>query len=72
VREADVGPADRVVRRAEAGAGGAAVVLEAGMNNGVASWPRVIPLLAPHVRVAAYDRAPHAAAGARKASTSDV
>jgi pimeloyl-ACP methyl ester carboxylesterase len=32
-------------------------VLEAGLNNGAASWRRVIPLLAPHVRVAAYDRA---------------
>jgi pimeloyl-ACP methyl ester carboxylesterase len=41
----------------EAGAGQPAVVLEAGMNNGAASWQRVMPLLAPHVRVAAYDRA---------------
>jgi pimeloyl-ACP methyl ester carboxylesterase len=47
----------RVVRRVEAGAGEPAVVLEAGMNNGAASWQRVIPLLSPHVRVAAYDRA---------------
>jgi pimeloyl-ACP methyl ester carboxylesterase len=41
----------------EAGAGEPAVVLEAGLNNGAASWQRVVPLLAPHVRVAAYDRA---------------
>jgi pimeloyl-ACP methyl ester carboxylesterase len=41
----------------EAGAGEPAVVLEAGMNNGAASWQRVMPLLAPHVLVAAYDRA---------------
>jgi pimeloyl-ACP methyl ester carboxylesterase len=41
----------------EAGAGEPAVVLEAGLNNGAASWQRVMPLLAPHVRVAAYDRA---------------
>jgi pimeloyl-ACP methyl ester carboxylesterase len=41
----------------EAGAGEPPVVLEAGMSNGAASWQRVIPLLAPHVRVAAYDRA---------------
>ena len=27
------------------------------MNNGAASWQRVMPLLAPHVRVVAYDRA---------------
>jgi pimeloyl-ACP methyl ester carboxylesterase len=47
----------RVVRRVEAGAGERAVVLEAGLNNGAASWERVMPLLAPHVRVAAYDRA---------------
>ncbi|MDX6340979.1 MAG: hypothetical protein QOH87_1117 [Trebonia sp.] len=47
----------RVVRRVEAGAGEPAVVLEAGLNNGAASWQRVMPLLAPHVRVAAYDRA---------------
>jgi pimeloyl-ACP methyl ester carboxylesterase len=40
-----------------AGAGEPAVVLEAGMNNGAAAWQRVTPLLAPHVRVAAYDRA---------------
>jgi pimeloyl-ACP methyl ester carboxylesterase len=45
------------VRRVEAGAGEKAVVLEAGMNSGAASWQRVMPLLAPHVRVAAYDRA---------------
>jgi pimeloyl-ACP methyl ester carboxylesterase len=47
----------RVVRRVEAGSGERAVVLEAGLNNGAASWERVMPLLAPHVRVAAYDRA---------------
>jgi pimeloyl-ACP methyl ester carboxylesterase len=41
----------------EAGAGEPAVVLEAGMNCAAASWERVMPLLAPHVRVAAYDRA---------------
>jgi len=46
-----------VVRRVEAGAGEPAVVLEAGLNNGAASWRRVIPLVAPHVRVVAYDRA---------------
>jgi pimeloyl-ACP methyl ester carboxylesterase len=45
------------VRRVEAGAGEPAVVLEAGMNCGAVSWQRVMPLLAPHVRVAAYDRA---------------
>jgi len=45
------------VRRVEAGAGEPAVVLEAGMNNGAKSWARVTPLLAPHLRVAAYDRA---------------
>lgn len=55
--EADVGHGDRVVRRVVAGAGEPAVVLEAGMNCGAASWERVMPLLAPHVRVAAYDRA---------------
>jgi hypothetical protein len=46
-----VGPGRRVVRRVEAGAGELAVVLEAGMNNGAAAWQRVMPLLAPHVRV---------------------
>ncbi|MGH3284829.1 MAG: alpha/beta fold hydrolase [Streptosporangiaceae bacterium] len=55
--KADVGPGRRVVRRVEAGAGEPAVVLEAGMNCGAASWQRVMPLLAPHLRVAAYDRA---------------
>jgi pimeloyl-ACP methyl ester carboxylesterase len=45
------------VRRVELGAGEPAVVLEAGLNNGAASWQRVMPLLAPCVRVAAYDRA---------------
>ena len=45
------------MRRVEAGVGQPAVVLEAGLNNGAASWQRVVPLLAPHVRVAAYDRA---------------
>jgi pimeloyl-ACP methyl ester carboxylesterase len=55
--EAAVDPGRRVVRRVEAGAGRPAVVLEAGLNNGAASWQRVMPLLAPYVRVAAYDRA---------------
>jgi pimeloyl-ACP methyl ester carboxylesterase len=45
------------VRRVEAGTGECAVVLEAGLNNGAASWERVMPLLAPHVRVVSYDRA---------------
>ena len=45
------------MRRVEVGAGEPAVVLEAGLNNGAASWQRVMPLLAPHERVAAYDRA---------------
>jgi pimeloyl-ACP methyl ester carboxylesterase len=53
----DVDPGHRVVRRVEAGAGEPAVVLEAGMNCGAQAWERVMPLLAPHVRVAAYDRA---------------
>src|SRR5215472_3971313 len=47
----------RVVRRVEAGAGEPAVVLEAGLNGVAESWQRVMPLLAPHVRVVAYDRA---------------
>jgi pimeloyl-ACP methyl ester carboxylesterase len=47
----------RVVRRVEAGAGEPAVVLEAGRGNGAESWRRVMPLLASHVRVVAYDRA---------------
>ena len=50
-------PGRRVVRQVEAGAGELAVVLEAGMNCGAASWQRVMPLLTPHVRVTAYDRA---------------
>jgi pimeloyl-ACP methyl ester carboxylesterase len=50
------GSTGRLVRL-EAGAGEPAVVLESGANNGAASWQRVIPLLAPHVRVVAYDRA---------------
>jgi hypothetical protein len=50
-------PRRRVVRRIAAGAGEPAVVLEAGMNDGAAAWQRVTPLLAPHVRVVAYDRA---------------
>ena len=49
--------AERVLRRIVAGDGRPAVVLEAGINNGAASWQRVMPLLAPHVRAAAYDRA---------------
>jgi pimeloyl-ACP methyl ester carboxylesterase len=50
-------PQPRIVRQIAAGAGEPAVVLEAGLGNGAASWQRVMPLLAPHVRVAAYDRA---------------
>ena len=53
--ETDPGP--RLLRRVEAGAGDSAVVLEAGLNNGAASWERVWPLLALHMRVVAYDRA---------------
>src|ERR1700722_19814268 len=53
----DIDPGPRMVRRVEAGTGGPTVVLEAGLNNGAASWQRVMPLLAPHVRVVAYDRA---------------
>jgi hypothetical protein len=49
-----VGPGRRTLRRVEAGAGEPAVVLEAGLNNGAASWQRVMPLLAPHVRVTAH------------------
>ena len=52
-----MGPGRRVVRRVEAGAGEPAVVHESGLNIGAASWQRVTPLLTPHVRVAAYDRA---------------
>jgi pimeloyl-ACP methyl ester carboxylesterase len=52
-----VDPSGRVLRRVEAGVGEPAVVLEAGMNCGAASWQQVMPLLAPHVRVVAYDRA---------------
>ncbi len=57
MRVADMDSGPRVVRRVEAGTGERAVVLEAGLNNGAASWERVMPLLAPHVRVVAYDRA---------------
>jgi pimeloyl-ACP methyl ester carboxylesterase len=57
VRGTNAGHEGRVVRRVEAGTGEPAVVLEAGLGNGAASWERVMPLLAPHVRVAAYDRA---------------
>lgn len=45
------------MRQVEAGTGQPGVVLEAGRNGGAESWQRVMPLLAPHVRVAAYDRA---------------
>jgi pimeloyl-ACP methyl ester carboxylesterase len=57
VRVADMDPGPRLLRRVEAGAGEPAVVLEAGLNDGAAAWERVLPLLAPHARVAAYDRA---------------
>jgi len=54
-------PADvlarRTVRQVQAGHGRPAVVLEAGLNNGAASWEQVMPLLAPHLRAVAYDRA---------------
>lgn len=53
----DVNSGRRVLRRVTAGSGEPAVVLEAGMNNGAAAWDRVVPLLAPHVRVTAYNRA---------------
>ena len=47
----------RALRWVEAGAGRPDVVLEAGRNDVSASWRRVMPLLAPHVHVVAYDRA---------------
>jgi pimeloyl-ACP methyl ester carboxylesterase len=47
----------RALWRVEAGAGWPDVVLEAGRNDVAASWQRVMPLLAPHVHVVAYDRA---------------
>jgi pimeloyl-ACP methyl ester carboxylesterase len=47
----------RVLWRVEAGAGRPDVVLEAGRNDVAATWRRVMPLLAPHVHVVAYDRA---------------
>src|SRR5690348_15673753 len=46
-----------MLRRVDLGAGEPAVVLEAGRNAGAASWQPVMSLLAPHVRVVAYDRA---------------
>ena len=57
MRVADMDPGPRLLRRVEAGVGEPAVVLEAGLNDGAAAWERVLPLLAPRVRVAAYDRA---------------
>jgi pimeloyl-ACP methyl ester carboxylesterase len=47
----------RALWRVEAGTGRPDVVLEAGRNDVAASWQRVMPLLAPHVHVVAYDRA---------------
>jgi len=44
------------MRWVEVGAGEPAVVLEGGLNDAAESWPRVMPLLAAQVRVAAYDR----------------
>jgi pimeloyl-ACP methyl ester carboxylesterase len=52
-----MGSESRTVRQVDTGVGEPAVVLEAGLNNGAAAWERVIPLLAPRVRVVAYDRA---------------
>jgi pimeloyl-ACP methyl ester carboxylesterase len=45
------------LRRVELGAGEPAVVLEAGRNDVADSWRPVMALLAPRVRVVAYDRA---------------
>lgn len=45
------------MRQVTLGDGAPAVVLEAGRNNTSDSWSRVMPLLAPQVRVVAYDRA---------------
>lgn len=47
----------RALWRVEAGTGRPDVVLEAGRNDVAASWRRLMPLLAPHVHVVAYDRA---------------
>jgi pimeloyl-ACP methyl ester carboxylesterase len=45
------------LRRVELGAGDPAVVLEAGRNDVADSWRPIMALLAPRVRVVAYDRA---------------
>jgi pimeloyl-ACP methyl ester carboxylesterase len=48
---------DHSLWQVEAGAGQPDVVLEAGHNDVASSWRRVMPLLAEHVHVVAYDRA---------------
>ena len=49
---------DRVVRWAESGSGGPAVVLDAALGEpGTLAWAGVMPLVAPRARVLAYDRA---------------
>jgi pimeloyl-ACP methyl ester carboxylesterase len=48
---------DRTLSCVAAGHGAPVVVLEAGRNDNALSWAAVILLLAPHVRVVAYDRA---------------
>jgi pimeloyl-ACP methyl ester carboxylesterase len=58
VRRGELRRDHRVLRWAEAGSGGPAVVLDAALGEpGSLAWAGVIPLVAPLARVIAYDRA---------------
>jgi pimeloyl-ACP methyl ester carboxylesterase len=58
VRRAELRRADRMLRWVEAGAGGPAVVFDAGLGEpGSLAWAGVLPALAARTRVIAYDRA---------------
>src|SRR5215469_12877309 len=58
VRRGDLQRGDRALRWVEAGAGGPAVVFDAGLAEpGTLAWAGVLPGVAEHTRVIAYDRA---------------
>jgi len=58
IRNGELARDGRVLRWAEAGSGRPVVVLDAALGEpGTLAWASVMPLVAPHTRVVAYDRA---------------
>ncbi|MFB7646219.1 alpha/beta fold hydrolase [Streptomyces sp. NPDC059095] len=57
VQRGELDRRERVLRWVEAGSGGPTVVLEAASGTPALTWTPILPVLARHTRVIAYDRA---------------